>query len=313
LKSIDDALEIRRRVLTAFEVAEREPDPAKRHAWLTFVVVGGGPTGVELSGSLCDIAQYALASDFRKIDPSQAQVILIEGTDRILGSYVPELSHSARRQLEHLGVDVRTQQMVTKIDATGVSIGTTRIETRTVLWAAGVAASPLGRTLGVNLDRAGRVLVEPDLSVAGHPEVYVVGDLASLIQDGAPIPGVAPAAIQEAQHAAQNIIRRLRGESTRPFRYRNKGELATIGRLAAIADLGWIKLTGFVAWVAWLLVHILFLIGFRNRFIVIFQWAWSFVTFQRGARLITGPLTAPTPPGNANLTGPAPMVYGPLP
>lgn len=292
LKNIDDALEIRRRVLTAFESAERETDAVKHRAWLTFVVVGGGPTGVELSGSLCDIARYALASDFRQIDPTQAQVILLEASDRILAAYVPELSQSALMQLQRLGTDVRTHQMVTKIDADGVSIGPETIPTKTVLWAAGVAASPLARSLGVPLDKAGRVLVDQDLSIAGHPEVYVVGDLASLKQDGVLIPGVAPAAIQEARHAAQNIIRRIQGETTLPFRYRNKGELATIGRLSAIADLGWVKLTGMTAWLAWLLIHVMFLIGFRNRFIVVFQWAWSFITFQRGARLITGPINS---------------------
>lgn len=295
LKSIGDALEIRRRVLTAFEAAERENDPAKRRAWLTFLVVGGGPTGVELSGSLCEIAQHALASDFRRIDPTQAHVILLEGADRVLAPYVPELSRSAKQQLERLGVDVRTGQMVTMIDAESVTVGGERIETRTVLWAAGVAGSRLGRTLGVPLDRAGRVIVGLDLTVPEHPEAYVIGDLASLVQDGAQIPGVAPAAIQEAEHAAQNIVRSLRGESRLPFRYRNKGSLATIGRSAAVADLGRIKLTGMSAWLAWLLIHIMFLIGFRNRFIVLFQWAWSFISYDRGARLITGPLRREDP------------------
>jgi NADH dehydrogenase len=290
LKNIDDALEIRRRVLTAFEVAEREADPEKRRAWLTFVVVGAGPTGVELSGSLCEIAKHALAADFRRIDPTQAHVILLEGSDRVLAPYVPQLSYSARRQLERLGVDIRTGQPVTMIDAEGVSVGTEKIAARTVLWAAGVAASKLGRALGVPLDRAGRVVVESDLTVPGHGEANVIGDLASLMQDGAPIPGVAPAAIQEARHAAENILRSLRGEARLPFRYRDKGSLATIGRSAAVADLGWFKLSGTAAWLAWLFVHLLFLIGFRNRFIVIFQWAWSFITYDRGARLITGPL-----------------------
>jgi NADH dehydrogenase len=237
LKSIGDALEIRRRVLTAFEAAERETDPVKRRAWLTFVVVGAGPTGVELSGSLCEIAQHALARDFRRIDPTQAHVILLEGSDRVLPPYVPELSRSARRQLERLGVDVRTGQMVTAIDAEGVSVGAERVATRTVLWAAGVAASRLGRTLGVPLDRAGRVIVNDTLNVPGHAEVFVVGDLASLMQDGATVPGVAPAAIQEARHVAQNIGRDLRGETLLPFRYRNKGSLSTIGRSSAVADL----------------------------------------------------------------------------
>jgi NADH dehydrogenase len=293
LKSIGDALEIRRRVLYAFEAAERETDPSRRAAWLSFVVVGAGPTGVELSGSLCEIARHALARDFRHIDPTQARVILLEGTDRVLPPYVPELSEKAREQLVRLGVDVRTGEMVTAIDACGVSVGPERIEARTVLWAAGVAASPLARTLGVPLDRAGRVEVEPDLTIPGHPEVYVVGDLASLMQDGRPVPGVAPAAMQEARHAAENVVRSIRGEPREPFRYRDKGSLATIGRAAAVADLGRIKLSGVVAWLAWLFIHILFLIGFRNRFIVLFEWAWSYVTYERGARLITGPWPRP--------------------
>lgn len=293
LKSIGDALEIRRRVLSAFEDAERERDPARRHAWLTFVVVGAGPTGVELSGALCEIAKHALARDFRRIDPTQARVILLEGSDRVLPAYVPELSRKAQRQLERLGVDVRTGQKVTAIDAEGVCIGDDRIETRTVLWAAGVAGSRLGKSLGVPLDRAGRVLVDPDLSIAGHPEAYVIGDLASLVVDGVPVPGVAPAAIQEARHTANNIIRALRKEPGLPFRYHDKGSLAAIGRSAAVADLGRIKLSGPVAWVAWLVIHILFLIGFRNRFIVLFQWAWLFFSYDRGARLITGPLYRP--------------------
>ena len=290
LKSIGDALEIRRRVLSAFEVAEREKDEATRHAWLTFVVVGAGPTGVELSGSLCEVARHALARDFRRIDPTQARVILLEGSPRVLPSYSPELSEKARQQLIHLGVDVRTGKSVTSIDAQGVTIGDERIETKTVLWAAGVSASRLGRALGVPLDRAGRVIVEPDLSIAGHPEVFVVGDLASLTIEGKLVPGVAPAAIQEATHAARNILRAVQGKPTLPFRYKDKGSLATIGRSAAVADLGWIKLSGPLAWLAWLFIHVLFLIGFRNRFAVIFNWFWSFVTFDRGARLITGPL-----------------------
>jgi NADH dehydrogenase len=289
LKSIDDALEIRRRVLFAFEVAEREDDPDRRHAWLTFVIVGAGPTGVELAGALSEIARHALARDFRHIDPAQARVILLEGSPRFLPTYVEALSKKARDQLVAHGVDVRTGQMVTAIDDWGVSIGPERIAARTVLWAAGVAASPLARTLGVPLDRAGRVLVEPDLTIPGRDDVYVVGDLASLEQDGKPVPGVAPAATQEAKHAAKNILRTMRGEPRLPFRYRDKGSLATIGRAAAVADLGRIRLSGLLAWLAWLFIHILFLIGFRNRFVVLFEWAWSYVTYDRGARLITGP------------------------
>jgi NADH dehydrogenase len=290
LKSIGDALEIRRRVLSAFELAEREKDSARREAWLTFVIVGAGPTGVELSGALCEIAQHALARDFRHINPALARVILLEGTDRVLPSYTPALSEKARKQLARLGVDVRTGQKVTGIDAEGVSIGSERIATRTVLWAAGVAGSGFGRALGVPLDRAGRVPVGPDLSIPGHPEVFVVGDLASLVQEGEPVPAVAPAAMQEARHAARNVLRAIRGEPPLPFRYRDEGSLATIGRSAAVADLGRIKLSGALAWLAWLTLHLFFLIGFRNRLIVLFQWAWSFFSYDRGARLITGPL-----------------------
>jgi NADH dehydrogenase len=290
LKNIEDALEIRRRVLFAFEAAEREAEAEARAGWLTFVVVGGGPTGVELAGALTEIARHALAKDFRHIDPTQARVILIEGAPRVLPVYRPELSEQARAQLEALGVEVRTGAMVTAIDEAGVCLGPERIEARTVLWAAGVAASPLGRSLGAPLDRAGRVRVNPDLTVPGADRVYVIGDLASLDQDGKPIPGVAPAAMQMARHAAANIVRSLRGEPTRPFRYRDKGSLATIGRAAAVADLGFVEQTGLVARLAWLFVHILFLIGFRNRFVVLFSWAWSYFTYDRGARLITGPL-----------------------
>lgn len=288
LKTINDALEIRRRVLLAFEMAERETNPDVRRAWLTFVVVGGGPTGVELSGALCEIAQHALAQDFRRIDPAEARVILLEGSDRVLPPYPPDLSESARKQLKALGVEVRVGQRATSIDAKRVCIGDETIPSRTVLWAAGVAGSALGKTLGVPLDRAQRVLVEPDLSIPGHPEVYVIGDLCSLMQDGQPVPGVAPAAMQEARHTAKNILRTMKGEPTEPFRYQDKGSLATIGRSSAVAQLGRTKLTGMIAWLAWLFVHIWFLIGFRNRFIVTFQWAWSFVSYDRGARLITG-------------------------
>jgi NADH:ubiquinone reductase (H+-translocating) len=294
LKTIGDALEIRRRVLSAFELAEREKDPAQREAWLTFVIVGAGPTGVELSGALCEIAQHALARDFRHINPALARVILLEGSDRVLPPYVPALSEKARRQLVRLGVDVRTGQKVTGIDAEGVSVGNERIATRTVLWAAGVAGSGFGRALGVPLDRAGRVPVAPDLSLPGHPEVFVVGDLASLVQEGTPVPAVAPAAMQEAKHAAGNVVRAMKGEPALPFRYKDKGALATIGRSAAVADLGRIKLSGAPAWLAWLILHLLFLVGFRNRLIVLFQWAWSFVSYDRGARLITGPLRRST-------------------
>ncbi len=290
LKSIGDALEIRRRVLSAFEMAERETDEALRKAWLTFVVVGAGPTGVELSGALCEIARHALARDFRRIDPKQAHVILLEGSDRVLPPYAPELSELARKQLVKLGVDVRTGQKVTNITADGVSMGEEHIPAKTVLWAAGVTGSRLGKSLGVPLDRANRVIVNADLTVPGHPEAFVVGDLASLTIDGALVPGVAPAAIQEARHAAANILLAMQGKTLLPFRYHNKGSLATIGRNSAVAQMGRLQLSGISAWLAWLLIHVMFLIGFRNRFIVIFQWAWSFLSYDRGARLITGPI-----------------------
>ena len=288
LKSIEDALEIRRRVLYAFEAAEREPDASRRRAWLTFAIVGAGPTGVELAGALSEIARHALAKDFRHIDPTEARVVLIEGSARILPAYVEPLSEAARKQVEGLGVEVRTGAIVTAIDDEGVSIGPERIEARTVLWAAGVAASPLARSLGAPLDRAGRVLVEPDLSIPGHPEARVIGDLASLTQDGKAVPGVAPAAMQEGKYAAKAILLGLQGQPSPPFHYVDKGSLATIGRAAAVADLNFVKLSGLPAWLAWLFIHLFFLIGFRNRFLVLLEWAWSYVTYDRGARLITG-------------------------
>ncbi|HSP34652.1 MAG TPA: NAD(P)/FAD-dependent oxidoreductase, partial [Thermoanaerobaculia bacterium] len=283
-KSIDDALEIRRRVLVAFEAAERESDAAAQAAWLTFVVIGGGPTGVELAGALSEIARKTMVRDFRHIDPANARVILAEGKDRVLPTYPPSLSQKARKQLEGLGVEVITSALVTSVTEREVKIGDRSLPSRTVLWAAGVQASPLAKSLGVPLDRAGRVLVEPDLTIPGHRDVFVVGDLA-FVKD---VPGVAPAAIQEGVHAARNVGRAIRGGLLAPFRYRDKGSLATIGRAAAVADFGWLKLSGFIAWAAWLGVHIFFLIGFRNRFLVLTEWAWAYLTFQRGARLITG-------------------------
>jgi NADH:ubiquinone reductase (H+-translocating) len=294
LKSIDDALEMRRRVLLAFEAAEREDDPRARAEWLTFVLIGGGPTGVELAGALTEVAHEALPRDFRRIDSKKARVILLEGTPRVLPQMAPELSESARRQLEHLGVEVRTGAMVTGIDEEGVLIGQERIRARTVLWGAGVAASPLGRTLGAPVDRFGRVLVEPDLTVPGHPDVHVIGDLAAVLREnGKPVPGVAAAAIQEGKHAAANIVRTLQGRPREAFRYRDKGTLATIGRGAAVADLGRLKLSGTIAWLAWLFVHLLYLVGFRNRLSVLLEWGWSYLTFERGARLITGDTPPP--------------------
>lgn len=290
LKSIGDALEIRRRVLSAFEQAEREADPRRREAWLTFIVVGAGPTGVELSGALCEIARHALARDFRHINPAQARVILLEGSQRVLPPYAPELSERARQQLVRLGVDVRTGQTVTSIDAEGIAVGETRIPARTVLWAAGVTGSGFARRLSVPLDRAGRILVGDDLTIAGHPDVFAIGDIASITRDGRQVPGVAPAAVQQAWHTARNIQRALSNQPLLPFHYRDRGSLATIGRSAAVADFGKLKLSGTPAWLAWLFLHLLFLVGFRNRLSVLFQWLWSFLSYDRGARLITGPL-----------------------
>src|SRR5713226_7391639 len=284
LKTIEDALEIRRRVLMAFEAAERENDPDRQRAWLTFVIVGGGPTGVELAGALSEIARQTMIRDFRRINPSSARVILVEGNDRVLPVYPPDLSAKAEQQLRDLGVEVITKGMVTGVDDHSVNIGDMTIATRTVLWAAGVQASPLGRTLSAPVDRAGRVVVNEDLSLPGHPEVFVIGDLAAVPR----VPGVAPAAIQEGTHAAKNILRMIRGQPTQPFHYWDKGSLATIGRAAAVADLGKLHISGFPAWFPWLAIHIFFLIGFRNRVLVILQWAWAYLTYQRGARLITG-------------------------
>ena len=287
LKTVEDALEIRRRVLTAYERAEREPGAERRRAAMTFVIVGGGPTGVELAGALAEISRRTLAADFRHIAPERSRVVLVEAAPRVLPAYPEALSGPARRQLERLGVEVRTGAPVSLIDGGGVVAGGERLAAATVLWAAGVEASPLARSLGAPLDRAGRVRVNPDLTVPGHPDVFVAGDLVSLDQDGRPIPGVAPAAIQEGRHAAGNVLRALRGEPLLPFRYRDKGLLATIGRGAAVAAIGRARISGLPAWLAWLFVHIYFLIGFRNRLAVLMQWAWSYLTFERGARLIT--------------------------
>jgi NADH:ubiquinone reductase (H+-translocating) len=300
LKSLEDALEIRRRVLVAFECAEREADERERSALMTFAIVGAGPTGVELAGALADIARTVLTSDFRAIDPREARIVLLEAGPRVLPSFPAELSAKAERSLRRLGVEVVCGKPVTKVAARGVSLGGERIEARTVLWAAGVAASPLARTLGVPLDRSGRVPVEPDLSIPGHPRAFVVGDLASLRDQrtGKPVPGLAPAAIQEGRHAADNVLRLVGGKPTKPFRYVDKGNLATIGKAAAVVDFGFVRLSGLVAWLLWIVVHIFFLIGFRNRVIVIFEWAWAYFTSQRGARLITGDLgrlPAPAP------------------
>jgi NADH dehydrogenase len=293
LKSLKDALHIRQRVLMAFEVAEREPDLDRRRPWMTFVIVGAGPTGVELAGTLAEVTRQTLSRDFRHINTASARVILVEAGPNVLGAYSEDLRTAARRQLETLGVAVWTGVQVTGIDELGVWIGAERIDARTVIWAAGVAASPLAQTLGVPLDRAGRVMVEPDLTIPGHEDVYCIGDLAHIESDGALVPGVAPAAMQQGWHAAQNITRTLRGQTRAPFRYVDKGMLATIGRGAAVAKVGPIKASGLFAWLLWLFVHILFLIGFRNRLLVMIQWAWLYVTFDRGARLIIQPLKEP--------------------
>jgi NADH dehydrogenase len=289
LKTIEDALEIRRRVLLAFELAERQATRGEGQVRLNFVVIGGGPTGVELAGTLAEIANRALATEFRAIDPARTRIILLEGGPRVLPSYAEDLSASAQKQLEKLGVEVHASTMVTRVDPACVSTGTKRFPAAVILWAAGVAASPLGKKLAAPLDRAGRVQVEKDLSVPGHPEVFVVGDLASLKDSaGNMVPGVAPAAMQQGESAARNIERDLRGKSREDFRYIDKGSLATIGRAAAVAEFKKFCLSGYPAWLAWLFIHIFFLIGFRNRVIVLIQWAWSYFTYERGVRLITG-------------------------
>ncbi len=288
LKAIEDAAEIRRRFLLSFERAEKSVDPAAQQAYMTFVVVGGGPTGVELSGAFPEIARKALYPDFRNIDTRKTRVILIEGGPRVLPSFPEELSDKARRSLEEIGVEVRTGSIVTRVEPDAVYVGDEKIPTRSVFWAAGNAASPLGGKLGLPLDRAGRVEVNPDLSIPGHPEVFVIGDLALVNRkDGRPVPGVSPAAIQEGKRAARNIRRLIGKRPTVPFSYRNKGDLAVIGRSRAIADFGFIRLSGRIAWLLWLFVHIMYLVGFRNRISVFVQWAYSYLTFQRGVRLIT--------------------------
>ena len=275
-------------MLLAFEHAERETDPAKRAAWLTFVVIGAGATGVEMAGMLAEIARHTLKGEFRRFDPRNARVVLVEATDRVLPPYTPDLSEKARRQLERIGVTVWLGRRVTGIDERGVQLGGERLEASTVIWCAGVAGSPIGATLGVPLDRAGRVIVEPDLSVPGHPEVQVVGDLALLPSHQPPVPGVAPAAKQMGRHAARNILAALAGKPARPFRYRDYGQLATIGRSAAVAMFGSVHIWGWLAWVAWLTAHIYFLIGFRNRLVVLIDWAWAYWTFERSARIVIG-------------------------
>jgi NADH dehydrogenase len=302
LKSLEDAIEIRRRFLLAFERAELTDDPAEREAWLTFVIVGAGPTGVELAGMLPTITRHALPKDFRRIDPAKARVILVEGGPRVLPTFPEDLSDHARADLVELGVEVRTGSIVTNVTDNVVEIGGERIVTRTVLWAAGNAASSLTKSLGAPLDRMGRVLVNPDLSVPNHPEIFIVGDLAAMTTDDKPVPAVAPAAMQSGRRAADNIVRRIRGEAGRPFRYRNKGDLATIGRYKAVAVIAGLHLSGNFAWWTWLFVHIMYLAGFRNRLSVLLEWGYSFFTYQRGARLITGALPDARPESRPTLS-----------
>ncbi len=286
LKTLEDAIAMRARVLTAFERAEAAEDPAERDAWLTFVIVGGGATGVELAGTLAEIARHTLKGEFRRIDPATSRVLLVEAGSRVLPAFPEALSMNARRHLERLGVVVRTGRPITGVDERGVLIGTEPVAARTVLWAAGVAGSPLGRALGATVDSAGRVPVTADLSVAGHSEIFVAGDLARVEQSNGLVPGIAPAAKQMGHHVARTLRARLRGARGKPFRYRNYGLLATVGRMAAVVDLGHIRLTGVVAWWFWLLAHIFFLIGFRNRLVVLIDWANAYWTYQRNARII---------------------------
>jgi NADH dehydrogenase len=289
LKSLEDALEIRRRILLAFERAERETDPEARRALLTIAVVGGGPTGVELAGAIAEIARQVMKSDFRAIDPRETRVVLIEAGSRVLATFPEKLSAHAAEALTARGVEVRTGTRVTAIDDHSVSIGTERIAAATVLWAAGVAASPLVKSIGAALDNAGRLPVAPDLSVPGHPDVFVIGDAATLADaSGTPLPGVAPVAMQQGRYVARLITEVIAGGPREPFVYRDKGNLATIGRASAVAHIGRLQLAGFFAWVLWLVVHIMYLVGFRNRVVVLIDWAWAYVTMSRGARLITG-------------------------
>ena len=297
LKSLEDAIELRRRLLMAFEYAEKVTDEAARKAAMTFVIIGGGPTGVEMAGAIAEIARYTLAKDFRHIDPSQARVILIEGEPRLLASFPEDLSASAMKQLVDLGVEVRTGARATNLTEAGLQVGDEFIPCRVKVWAAGNNASFVGKTLGVPVDRVGRVMVNDDLTISGHPEVQVIGDLANFShQTGQPLPGVSPVAMQQGRHAARNILRMIQNRKPQRFRYWNKGSMATIGRNKAVADLNLIHLSGLPAWLVWLFVHIIFLVGFRNRLAVLFQWGWAYFTFNAGARLITRNFQSETRP-----------------
>ena len=288
LKSLEDAIEVRRRLLMAFEYAEKITDEAARKAAMTFVIIGGGPTGVEMAGAIAEISRHTLARDFRHIDPSQARVILIEGEPRLLAAFPEDLSASALKQLVDLGVEVRTATRATNLTEAGVQVGNEFIPCRVKIWAAGNNASFVGKALGASIDRVGRVIVNDDLTISGHPEVQVIGDLANFShQTGEPLPGVSPVAMQQGRHAARNVLAMIAGRKPQRFHYWDKGSLATIGRNRAVADLKFAHLSGLPAWLAWLFVHIVFLVGFRNRFLVLFQWAWAYFTFDKGARLIT--------------------------
>ena len=305
LKTIEDATEVRRRILISFERAETETDPEERTRLLTFVIVGGGATGVEMAGAIAELAKYALAADFRSIDPRDARIVLVEAGPRLLPAFDPKLAEYTRKALEHLGVEVILGKAVTEANATGASLGADRIESRTMIWAAGVRASPAGKWLSAETDRAGRVLVNPDLSAPGFPDIFVIGD-AALVKDknGKPLPGVATVAQQQGKYVAKLLEWRSRGKDFGPFRYRDPGSLATIGRSRAIAEIRGLKFTGLLAWVLWSFVHIYGLIGFRNRFVVALSWFWSYLTFERGTRLITGS------DGGAPEMPPAPMKQG---
>src|SRR5881275_1890423 len=297
LKSLEDAIELRRRILMAFEYAEKIDDEAARKAAMTFVIIGGGPTGVEMAGAIAEISRYTLAKDFRHIDPSRARIILIEGESRLLAAFPEDLSKSAQKQLTDLGVDVRTSVRATNVTEAGVQLGDEFIPCRVKIWAAGNNASFVGKTLREPVDRVGRIVVNDDLTIPGHPEVQVIGDLANFShQTGEPLPGVSPVAMQQGRHAARNILRMITNRKPRRFRYWDKGSMATIGRNKAVADLNFVHLSGLPAWLVWLFVHIIFLVGFRNRLAVLFQWAWAYFTFNAGARLITRNFQSETRP-----------------